>query len=166
MRVVAFAGLILLAACSAAAAPRAWKVGDKPPTVAGINLGDTEQRALDVLGAPDEVAPKADSEVLQYLTKGLEITATGKDGVVAIRLLKPEAGTIDGVKVGDIARAVILKWGTPSGGQGRTAEFGTPAWTIAVHLADKEPNIVEMTLALNRARPASEQTPLNTFQVH
>jgi hypothetical protein len=165
MRVGALAGcLLLLLATPALSAPRAWKAGDKPPAVAGVSLGDSEQHALDVLGVPDEVVPNADGEVLQYPAKGLEITATKKDGVVAIHLLKPEAGAIDGIKIGDVARAVILKWGVPTGGQGRTAEFGTPAWAIAVHLADKEPTIVDLTLAYRRANPTVDSSKLNVFQ--
>ena len=37
----------LLMAASAGAAPRPWQTSDKPPEVAGIKLGDTEQHALD-----------------------------------------------------------------------------------------------------------------------
>lgn len=164
MRAVALAGLIVLAVGSASAAPRAWKTSDKPPEVAGLKLGDTEQHALDVLGAPDEVTPNADGEVLQYLEKGLEVAATKKDGVVAIHLLKPEAGSVDGIKVGDIARNVLLKWGAPSGGLDRVAEFGTPRWTISVRLSAKEPTIIDLTLAYKGAKPASDSSKLNVFQ--
>jgi hypothetical protein len=154
---------VFVAAAPAAAPPRPWKAGDKPPAVAGISLGDTEQHALDVLGVPDEVVPNAEGEALQYAARGLEITATKKDGVVAIHLLKPEAGSIDGIRIGDIARAVILKWGMPSGGQGRIAEFGPPAWTIVVHLADKESTITDLTLAYGKAKPV-DSSKLNVFQ--
>jgi hypothetical protein len=157
-------GVLLLAIASATAAPQPWKAGDKPPAVAGVSLGDTEQRALDVLGAPDEVTPNADGEVLQYLAKGLEFAATKKDGVVAIHLLKPEAGAIDGIKVGDIARNVLLKWGAPTGGRDRTAEFGTPGWTISVRLSSKEPTILDLTLAYRKANPVIDSTRLNVFQ--
>jgi len=154
----------LLAISSAGAAPRPWQASDKPPVVAGIKLGDSEQHALDVLGAPDDVVPSADSEVLQYVAKGLEVTATKKEGVVAIRLLTPDAGAIDGIKVGDIARDVLLKWGAPSGGQGRIAVFGPPAWTIAVHLADKDPTILDLTLAYRGANPVTDPSKLNVFK--
>jgi hypothetical protein len=156
--------VLLLAATSATAAPRPWKSGDKPPAVAGVSLGDTEQHALDVLGAPDEVTPNSDSEVLQYLAKGLEIAATKKDGVVAIHLLKPEAGTVDGIKVGDIARNVLMKWGAPTGGRDRTAEFGPPGWTISVRLSSKEPTIIDLTLAYRNANPVTDSSRLNVFQ--
>jgi len=157
-------GGALLAASSAGAAPRPWQARDKPPEVAGVKLGDSEQHALDVLGAPEDVVPNADSEVLHYVAKGLEVTATKKDGVVAIKLLTPEAGTIDGIKVGDIARDVLLRWGAPTGGQGRIAVFGPPAWTIAVHLADKDPTILDMTLAYKSAKPATDPSKLNVFR--
>ncbi len=154
----------LLAAGSAVAAPRPWQASDKPPEVAGIKLGDSEQHALDVLGAPDDVTPNADGEVLQYVAKGLEVAATKKDGVVAIHLLKPEAGSIDGIKVGDIARNVLLKWGAPSGGRDRIAEFGTPRWAIAVRLSNKEPTIIDLTLSYRNANPAIDSSKLNVFQ--
>jgi hypothetical protein len=154
----------LLTAASAGAAPRPWQASDKPPEVAGIKLGDTEQHALDVLGAPDEVTPNADGEVLQYITKGLEVAATKKDGVVAIHLLKPEAGSMDGIKVGDIARNVLLKWGAPSGGRDRTADFVTSRWTISVRLSNKEPTIIDLTLSYNSAKPATDASKLNVFQ--
>ncbi len=157
-------GVLLLVTAPANAAPRPWTTGDKPPAVAGVSLGDTEQHALDVLGAPDEVTPNADGEVLQYIAKGLEIAATKKDGVVAIHLIKPEAGSMDGIKVGDIARSVLLKWGAPAGGRDRTAEFGTSRWTISVRLSNKEPTIIDLTLAYNNAKPATDAPNLNVFQ--
>jgi hypothetical protein len=143
-----------------------WNGNDASPAVNGVKLGDSEQKTLDKLGAPEGVLTAKDGdEILQYKSGGLEITADGKR-VVAIKLTTPEAGSIDGIKVGDIARAVILKWGLPLGGEGPTARFGTPNWTISVRTADKESYIVEMTLALNRAKPASEKAPLNVWQVH
>ena len=153
-----------VAIAPAAAEPRPWKASDKPPEVAGIKLGDSEQHALDVLGAPDEVTPNADSEVLQYVAKGLEVAATKKDGVVAIHLLKPDAGSVDGIKVGDIARNVLLKWGAPSGGRDRTAEFITSRWTISVRLSNKEPTIIDLTLAYNSAKPPTDSSKVNVFR--
>lgn len=153
-----------LAASSAIAAPRPWQASDKPPVVAGIKLGDSEQHALDVLGAPDDVVPNADSEVLYYNAKGLEVVATKNDGVVSIKLLTPDAGAIDGVKVGDIARDVLLKWGAPTAGQGRIAVFGPPAWAIGVHLAEKDPTILDLTLAYRPANPVIDPSKLNVFQ--
>lgn len=168
MRIVRFIlasgiGAMLLAAAPAPQKPVPWKAGDAPPTVDGVKLGDTEQRALDLLGVPDEVNSTTTGELLEYRTRGLEVTCT-KDGVIAMRLLKPEAGSIDGISVGDTARAVILKWGAPTGGTDRTAEFGTPAWIIAVHLADRWPGIMDITLASRKANPAIDSSKLNVFQ--
>jgi hypothetical protein len=156
-------GGMLLAAAPAPQKPVPWKTGDAPPTVNGVKLGDTEQRALDLLGPPDEANSTTTGELLEYRTRGLEVTCT-KDGVIAMRLVKPEAGSIDGISVGDIARAVILKWGVPTGGTDRTAVFGTPAWIIAVHLSDKTSMIDDMTLASQKANPAIDSSKLNVFQ--
>jgi hypothetical protein len=152
-----------LIAAPVVAAPRPWKTGDEPPTVNGVKLGDTEQRALDLLGVPDEVNPTSNGELLEYTTKGLEVTAT-KDGVTAIRLLSRDAGSIDGIRVGDIARAVVLKWGAPQGGSGVEAQFGPGPWVIVVRLAAQDPTIVDLTLALNHVDPALDASKLNTFQ--
>jgi len=160
----AILGIILSAPGPAIAEPHLWKPGDAPPVVNGLKLGDSEQRALDLLGVPDEVNPTTNGELLEYRTKGIEVTATTKEGVTAIRLLSPEAGTIDGIRVGDIARNVVLRWGAPQMGTGRVAHFGTRDWIISVHLADKESTIVDLTLALNRASPAPDSSTLNVFQ--
>jgi hypothetical protein len=140
-----------------------WKADDKPPAVNGLMLGDSEQRALDLLGPPDEVSATTDGELLEYRAKGLEVTAT-REGVTAIRLRAPEAGSVDGIKVGDIARSIVMKWGMPQSGEGRLAHYGTGRWIIAVRLADKAPTIVEMTVALNRGKPPAESSKLNAFQ--
>jgi hypothetical protein len=161
--VAGLAAMVL--ASGASAAPRPWKADDPPPSVNGITLGDPEQKALDKLGAPEEVNSTQEGEVLEYGTRGLEVTAADNK-VIAIRLRAPEAGSLDGIKVGDIARAVVLKWGMPQGGEGVVARFGTPKWTIAVKLADKEPTIVDLTLASSRARPVPDSSKLNIFQTH
>jgi hypothetical protein len=156
-------GSMLLAAAPMVSKPIPWKAGDVAPNVNGVKLGDTEQRALDLLGVPDEVNSTSDGELLEYTTKGLEVTCT-KDGVIAIRLLAPGAGSIDGIKVGDIARDVMLKWGAPQGGAGRIAQFGPGPWVIVVHLADKDPTIVDLTLALNHGNTSLDAPKLNAFQ--
>jgi hypothetical protein len=159
------AGLALLAARAAAAKPCPWGARDKPPAVAGVMLGDTEQHALDILGPPDDVNSSAMGELLEYGAKGLELTATKASGIVAIRLLNAQAGAIGDLRVGDSARDVILKWGAPLGGQGRVAQYGTDNWIVIIHLADKSPNIVEMTLADKHARPVQPDSgQLNTFK--
>ncbi len=156
-------GSMLIAAAPIVPKPVPWKTGDVAPTVNGVKLGDTEQHALDLLGPPDDVNSTSNGELLEYTTKGLEVTCT-KDGVIAIRLLAPDAGSIDGIKVGDIARDVMLKWGAPQGGSGRIAHFGPGPWVIVVHLADKDPTIVDLTLALNRGNTSPDTSKLNTFQ--
>ena len=158
------AGLALLAATAAAAKPFPWGAKDKPPAVAGVTLGDTEQHALDVLGPPDDVKASAMGETLEYGAKGLELIAA-QSKIVAIRLLTAEAGSIGELKIGDTARDVILKWGAPLGGQGRVAQFGTDNWIVIVHLGDKTPNIVELMLADKHARPVqTDSGQLNTFK--
>jgi hypothetical protein len=159
------AGLALLAATAVAAKPFPWGAHDKPPSIAGVTIGDTEQHALDVLGPPDDVNTGAMGELMEYPAKGLELTVA-KNSVVAIKLSTPEAGAIGELKVGDIARDVIVKWGAPENGQGRLAQYGTDTWMVIVRLADKEAKVVEMTLADKRARPVPppDTGQLNVFK--
>jgi len=53
-----------------------------------------------------------------------------------------------------------------TGGEGRLALFGTDNWIVTVRLADKEPAIVEMTLADKHAKPVqpTDSGQLNVFQ--
>jgi hypothetical protein len=156
--------IALLAATPAAAKPFPWGPRDKPPAVAGISLRDSEQHALDVLGPPDEATQTAAGEVLEYAARGLEVTATPQ-GVSAIRLRTPDAGEIGGIRVGNPARDVILKWGVPRGGEGRTAIFGNGEWTISVTLHEKYSTVVELTLASAGApKPPPQQSDLNVFK--
>jgi len=152
-----------LVATASNANPFPWGPKDKPPAVAGISLGDSEQHALDVLGPPDDVNTSALGDMLEYNARGLEITAS-KEGVLAIRLFKPEAGSIGDLKVGDMARDVIVKWGVPQGGQDRVARFGAGEWVILVRLADKSATIAELILASIRAQPRPQDSKLNVFQ--
>ena len=154
---------LALAIAPAFADPFPWGPKDEPPVVAGIRLGDSEQHALDVLGAPDDVNTSALGDMLEYNTRGLEVTAS-KEGVLAIRLFKPEAGAIGELKVGDMARDVITKWGVPQGGEDRVARFGAGEWVILVRLADKEPTVSELILASIRAQPRPQDSQLNVFQ--
>lgn len=159
-------GSALLIVTAAAAGPFPWGARDKPPAVAGVALGDSEQHALDILGPPDDVNSSAMGELLEYGAKGIELTATKSRGIVAIRLFNAQADPIGELKVGDTARDVILKWGAPPGGEGRIAQFGTDNWLVIVRLADKEPLIVEMTLADKHATPVppTDSGQLNVFQ--
>jgi hypothetical protein len=143
---------LLLSATAAAANPFPWKAGDKPPTIGGLALGDARRHVTEVLGIPDEMNPTSNGDVFEYASKGLEVTIA-PDGVSAIRMHAPEAGSLGDLKVGDKARDVLMKWGAPQGGEGRIATFGTRDWMISVRLADKDPIITEMTLASLHAKP-------------
>jgi hypothetical protein len=132
-----------------------WKAGDKPPAVAKIALGDTEQHARDVLGMP-ETARMGAGNVLEYPARGLQVIATKADGVSIIRMQMPTAGSIDGIKVGDDVKAVLAKWGPPHAGQDRTALYNAGVWTVAVRLADKNSKVVDISLAWNTTKWPNE----------
>ncbi|HTW33393.1 MAG TPA: hypothetical protein VMD53_02160 [Rhizomicrobium sp.] len=153
----AFFSAMLIAACAMEAPTAAegmfpWKAGDHPPSVAGIALGDSEQHVRQVLGEPTSTAKMGAANILEYQPSGLEITATKADGVSIIRLRTPQAGAIDGIKIGDSVSTVIAKWGNPSDGHGRVALFNAGVWTVEVRLADDGPNVVDILLAWNTTK--------------
>jgi hypothetical protein len=156
------AAAISAPAATAESAPRLWQPNDRPPAVVGVRLGDSEQDVVKALGKPDAIAQTGLGDQLEYRTRGVEVIVA-KDGVCEIRLLSAAAGDIDGVKIGDTAQDVVLKWGAPKGGQGRTAIFGGRDWGIAVQLADKSPDIVDLALARDSVLAAKQAPQLNVF---
>jgi hypothetical protein len=140
-----------------------WTERDQPPAVSGVQLGDTEQQALNALGPPDDVSPTTNGEVLEYAARGLELTATPK-GISAIRLRSPSAGDIGGIRVGSRAHEVIVQWGVPKSGENRTAIFGNGKWAVAVTLHEKYATVVELTLAWAAAANPLPQADINVFK--
>jgi hypothetical protein len=146
----AILALALVTPCLADEPAFPWKAGDSPPVVlAGLQLGDPEDRVRTVLGTPDSVDQMGAGHVLTYRARGLQVIATRADGVSVIRLQKAEAGAIDGIRVGDDVSVVLSKWGHPTDGQDRVALFTAGTWTVEVRLADKGPQIVDLMLAWN-----------------
>lgn len=129
-----------------------WKPGETPPTVAGLALGDTEQHAREVLGNPESVDKSGSATVLEYKKKGLQVLVTPEDGIAIIRLRSPEAGTIDGLQIGDRDLQVVGRWGPPDQTDGRTAFYNAGIWTITVRLADKAPQIADLMLGWNQKK--------------
>src|SRR5574341_1284088 len=92
-----------------------WKVGDSPPAVAGIHLGDSRRLVDSILGPPDTVdAPsvyvdgeRIDEWQLTWSARGVFILYSRRDGVTGIRLSKRVAGDVDGIRVGDSLGTVI-----------------------------------------------------------
>ncbi len=143
-------GFFWMAACPCLAdGTFPWKAGDTPPMLAGLSLGDTEDHVRVVLGPPDNTGKMGDGNVLEYELKGLQVIATKADGISIIRLRKPEAGAIDGIKIGDDVTSVITKWGHPESGQDRVALFTAGTWTVEVRLEDNGPKVVDILLAWN-----------------
>jgi hypothetical protein len=129
-----------------------WKAGDNPPAVAGIALGDTAQHVREVLGKPGHVGKMGVADLFEYPRLGLQVISTTSDGVSIIRLRTPQAGEIDGIKVGDSADVVLSKWGTPSTGQDRTALFNAGVWTVSVKVAPTKPQIIDILLGWNTTK--------------
>jgi hypothetical protein len=146
------ATLLLMGGPCLAAGAFPWKAGDTAPMLAHVSLGDSEDHARQVLGPPESTSKMGAGDVLEYPAKGIEIVATKDDGVSIIRLRSPDAGAIDGIRIGDAVTDVMAKWGSPSGGQGRVALYDAGTWTVEVRLEENGSKVIDILLAWNQTK--------------
>lgn len=133
-----------------------WRAGDNPPVIAGVTLGDTEDRARTLLGIPKSAAKMGNSDVLDYPT-GLQIIANKEDGVSILRLRAPAAGSIDGIRIGDDMRKVLAKWGPPDAGQGNVSLYNAGVWTVEIKSGDNNRTVIDILLGWNSTKwPGSD----------
>jgi hypothetical protein len=108
-----------------------------PPTAAGIALGVTRDSVERLLGKPDTVlTPAANDAVLMYFrgsSDGLQVGI--RDGRVESVVLKsPEAGLLDGVRVGLPFVRLMVRWGQPViDSIAGTAIWRATGWEIVAH---------------------------------
>jgi len=146
------------------APPRPWREGDPAPSVEGIHLGDSEARAIAVLGQPAATPPGLDDadaaqRTLRYRDGALMIALSKTDGVVKIMLRKPEGGSIAGILVGDRLGRVVHLWGEPTEGAGSTGKWPMGDWTVSVR-GDMISNlVVRIMLARTPPPPPPSPTP-------
>jgi tetratricopeptide (TPR) repeat protein len=82
-------------------------------TVAGVRLGGDLNSAIAALGEPERTSEIAGAEWLHYDLRGISLLAVPEKGITFIQLDKPEAGSIEGLRVGDPFADVYAKLGVP-----------------------------------------------------
>ena len=112
-----------------------------PGVLAGYTLGDSTSSAVARLGRSlkiDTISTGSDP-LISYanLGKGITLIATNGGGVGIIFLTRPEAGTLDGIRVGDTRATAIARWGPAAAGGKGTGKGG------ALWLTDE--NVVAVT---------------------
>ena len=123
----------------------------KAPAVAGITLGMSPDDVRGVLGAPELQQVSLGMRFSEYRARGITVIwredATGVHGIV---LSKPDAGEVNGVRVGDPAGNISSKWGQPVRirQSGRFLDFAGRGWTLSAEVA--RGRAVEITLLAAR----------------
>lgn len=82
-------------------------------TVAGVRLGGDLNSAIAVLGEPERTTAIQGAEWLHYDWRGISVLAVPEKGITFIQLDRPEAGSIEGLRVGDPFADVYAKLGVP-----------------------------------------------------
>jgi hypothetical protein len=143
--------------------PDRWHVGDPPPEVEGIRLGDTRERVVAVLGAPEPNLlpddPAADLQTLRYRHGALMVAISRTDGVARILLNRPEGGALAGIHVGDRLGALLVSWGEPTTSTSKLGRYEMGAWTITVRADLGAQAVLKLMLARTPSQPAAAATP-------
>jgi hypothetical protein len=114
-----------------------WKAGDAPPSLAGFSLQQSSADVRSRLGSAvriDTLGQGADA-VVTVTDRALGVTVTSSAaGITGIHLLRPEAGAIDQVRVGDSRQAILARWGRPTSTMGSTSHWVVGDWAVDVEL--------------------------------
>ena len=128
-----------------------WKAGDRPPALAGFQLGDRLAAVRARLGTPvkvDTLGRGADAALsLTNVTSGTTAVVSPEDGLAILYLTRREAGVLDEVRVGDAKAHVLGRWGQPTTVNGASAMWVVGTWVVVVELGNGE---VVKKLALGR----------------
>src|SRR6266446_2814862 len=114
-----------------------WKAGDRAPEVAGLQLATSRTKMASVLGMPsDSQSLGADVWTYGFSGKGLLIVYARQDGVIEIHVLRRDAGSIGGVRVGDAEDEVRARWGAPTEAEsidaGEETSYIAGKWMVVV----------------------------------
>ena len=137
--------------------PQLWRVGESPPDIAGIRLGDSAAKVVAALGPPMPSPVPANAaaplHAMRYHDGGLIIGVSDTLGVVRILLRRPQGGALAGVRVGDPLGSVIRNWGEPPAGAGSVGRYLMGSWTVSVR-GDMGSNRVLSIMLARVLRPA------------
>jgi metalloendopeptidase OMA1, mitochondrial len=107
--------------------------GNPPPTLVGLTLGASYNQVVAALGRPGNVRQTKSGGVLRYATPGVAVIYDREKGVVGIVLQDRDAGTIEGLRVGDAVSGAQSRWGKPAETtQDGTMYFDRGGWLVAV----------------------------------
>lgn len=87
--------------------------GNGAPPIGGVRLGQSLTEVLAILGEPDSDRRDPVSRLLTYQSAALQVVLTSESRVKSVITGSPDAGDIDGVRVGAATNAALLRWGAP-----------------------------------------------------
>lgn len=138
-----------------------WRDGDPPPVLEGIQLGDSRDHVIGVLGKPDQpdLPDDADSEqaMLSFRNGALLVQITRGMGVTRIMLNRREAGSLSGIRVGDPLGPMLKQWGEPTRSTNTTGYYLAGPWRIVVRADLFGQSILKIQL---RTSPPVAEDPL------
>lgn len=98
-----------------------------PAIAIGASAGDVRR----AIGAPDQVGSRGNGTIWLYKAKGLAVVLSA-NVVVVVNLISPEAGSVDGVRVGDPTARARSTWGQIVDRGERTLYFRRGTLVVAV----------------------------------
>jgi hypothetical protein len=117
-----------------------WKAGDAPPAFAGFRLGQNLAKARAAMRGPirtDSLGSGA-SRGYAYTTRdrGLSILGVPAEGVGIITVRRRDLGMVGGVRVGDSCESVLKRWGRPSSGDAKVAQWVAGKWLVSARCGE------------------------------
>ncbi len=122
-------------------------VGQEPPRIAGVVLGDSAAHLRASLGAPDRREISLGFEFWEYERRGIRVVLDRDVGRIrAVVLRTRRAGGVEGVRVGDPAGRARARWGPTARVRqgGRFVDFVRAGWAHSAEMRDGR--VVEITV--------------------
>ena len=124
-----------------------WRVGDAPPVVAGMRLGEAREAVIAGIGAPyNQNVPGGKPVGQEYFLNYHSLSAIGlpNDGISVILLRTPQAGEIGGLRVGQTVSALLDRWGASPFQDGGTGIYAAGTWAVVVKMDQAMEHIVSL----------------------
>ena len=118
-----------------------------PAVRPGVTLGSSPESVRSGLGAADSTTRRGEVTVSRFEPAGLSIVFSRSRGAVLIELRRPDAGEVDGIRVGEPLRCARARWGFPAErGEGHQV-FWNGEWGVGVELDRDGERIAGLSLA-------------------
>jgi hypothetical protein len=132
-----------------------WAAADPAPSVAGVSLGQSKDAVIAALGPPGPAAPgetvPAGQFVLNYPARGVSVAGSAAQGVFSVTLLRPEAGAVGAMHVGDNLPAMLTRWGRPRTVNGPYGIYGNDRFIAIVQFDPATMIIARLGIAAKTA---------------